>query len=211
MTLLAAEFGTGWIVLIVFVVLFVAAAVTYATNYRKVGPNEVLIVAGGTKQKVTEDDGTSVRVICGELWGTRGAVDGIAASPHYFDIAVPSGTTRSIRIDVERNAFAYIFAGDGRFADASEPRGVKTEPVGYPGRGSAGHAADRTLVLFDRGDEVRVTAGEHGIRFLLVSGEPLDEPVAWYGPIVMNTQAELRTAFEEYEKGTFLKHKGVFG
>jgi redox-sensitive bicupin YhaK (pirin superfamily) len=88
--------------------------------------------------------------------------------------------------------------------------GVLTEGVGQNGSTAPRRADDRTLVLFDSGDEIRVSAGDEGIRFLLVSGRPIREPVAWQGPIVMNTQAELRTAFEEYQKGTFLKHKGVF-
>ncbi len=183
--------------------------------------------------EVTEDDGTTARIICGNLWGKSGAVDGVAASPNYFDIEIPPRKTRSIKIDIDRNAFAYIIAGSGTFLDASEPRQVKTDPVfrsagdGSPENGnsesgtgegrssrmagnSGGTAENRTLVLFDRGDEIRVAAGEEGVRFLLVSGRPIREPVAWYGPIVMNTQKELETAFEEFKKGTFLKEKGVF-
>ena len=160
--------------------------------------------------EVTEDDGTSARIICGNLWGKNGAVDGVAASPNYFDISVPPRITKTIRIDVARNAFAYIFSGDGVFADASDPRGVQTEYTGVAGVEMSGNADNRTLVLFDRGDEIRVSTGDSGIRFLLVSGEPIEEPVAWYGPIVMNTQEELRIASEEYQNGTFLKHKGIF-
>ena len=160
--------------------------------------------------EVTEDDGTSARIICGKLWGKNGAVDGVAASPNYFDISVPPRITKTIKIDVARNAFAYIFSGDGVFADASDPRDVRTEYTGEAGIEMKGNADNRTLVLFDRGDEIRVSAGDSGIRFLLVSGEPIQEPVAWYGPIVMNTQEELRIASEEYQNGTFLKHKGIF-
>ena len=160
--------------------------------------------------EVTDNDGVSARIICGELWGAKGAVEGIAASPSYFDITVPPGKTKSIKIDVGRNAFAYIFAGDGAFAGSSEPREVKTDPLGAVPETNPERARDRTLVLFDGGDEIRVTAGERGVRFLLVSGEPIREPVAWYGPIVMNTQEEIRTAFEEYRNGTFLKHRGVY-
>ena len=162
----------------------------------------------------SDDDGTVARIICGELWGKKGAVDGIAASPSYFDIAIPAGRTKSIKIDVERNAFAYIIEGDGVFPSASQPVGVLTERVEENGEGpltrAAAHVADRTLVLFDAGDEIRVTAGDSGVRFLLVSGKPIQEPVAWRGPIVMNTQEELRTAFEELDNGEFLKEKGVF-
>ena len=166
--------------------------------------------SAGDVPVVKEDDGTTARIICGHLWGKNGAVDGVAASPNYFDISVPPGVTKSIKIDVTRNAFAYIFAGSGAFADSSEPRGVQTEYTGTIESGGDSVADNRTLVLFDSGDEISVRAGDEGIRFLLVSGEPIQEPVAWYGPIVMNTQEELRIATEEYQNGTFLKHKGVF-
>jgi len=116
---------------------------------------------------------------------------------------VPAEKRRSLPVATTRNAFAYVFEGTGRFANASEPQAVKTDVVG----GAEGQYADnRSLVVFDSGDEVTVQAGEQGIRFLLVSGRPLGEPVAWRGPIVMNTNEELRQAFEEYRNGTFLKH-----
>jgi hypothetical protein len=139
---------------------------------------------------VTDDDGTRARVICGNLWGTAGPVDGIAAEPNYFDISVPPGKRKTIPVATTRHAFAYIFDGSGTFGNASP----------------SGPVDDRSLVLFDSGDEVTVQAGEQGIRFLLVSGKPLGQPVAWYGPIVMNTQEELKEAFAEFQDGTFLKH-----
>ena len=159
--------------------------------------------------EVTDDDGTKVRVICGDFWGKRGPVDGIAADPIYLDVSVPPGKRRSLPVESSRHAFAYVFAGSGKFADASDPRPVKTDRVG-DGSGSAGAAGEpagnRSLVLFDSGDEVTVQAGDEGIRFLLVSGRPIEEPVAWYGPIVMNTPEELQRAFDEFRAGTFLKH-----
>ena len=104
------------------------------------------------------------------------------------------------------HAFAYIFAGSGKFCNASAPLAVPTENVGWWADTTPPPDADnRSLVLFDQGDELTVQAGEEGIRFLLVSGQPLEEPVAWYGPIVMNTQDQLRQAFTELEQGTFLK------
>ncbi len=158
--------------------------------------------------EVTDDDGTRVRVVCGSFWGKKGPVDGIAAEPIYVDVSVPPGKTRSLPVETTRHAFAYVFAGSGTFANASGPQPVKTEGVGTVETPSAPQevADNRSLVLFDRGDEVVVRAGEQGIRFLLVSGKPIEEPVAWYGPIVMNTQEELRQAFAEYQNGTFLKH-----
>ncbi len=153
---------------------------------------------------LTDDDGTRVRVVCGSFWGRTGPVDGIAAEPTYLDVSVPPGLRKVLPVETTRHAFAYVFAGSGKFSNASGPQAVTTEFVGDPG--SAAIVADnRSLILFDRGDEVTVQAGEGGIRFLLISGKPLEEPVAWRGPIVMNTQAELRTAFEELEAGTFLK------
>jgi quercetin 2,3-dioxygenase len=159
--------------------------------------------------EITEDDGTRVRVVCGGFWGARGPVDGVAAEPIYLDVSVPPGKTRSLPVETTRHAFAYVFAGAGKFRDASEPQAVRTERVGATDDEPAAYAGDRSLILFDRGDEVTVTAGESGVRFLLVSGKPLQEPVAWRGPIVMNTQAQLKEAFDELEQGTFLKSGGV--
>jgi redox-sensitive bicupin YhaK (pirin superfamily) len=156
--------------------------------------------------EITDDDGTAVRVICGELWGVRGPVDGIAADPHYLDVWVPPGLKKSIPVETSRHAFAYVFAGAGRFCNASGPLTVPTEGYGWAETSLSKEAENRSLVLFDRGDEVTVQAGEQGVRFLLVSGKPLQEPVAWYGPIVMNTREELQQAFAEYQNGTFLKH-----
>ena len=157
---------------------------------------------------ITDDDGTHVRVICGEFWGKRGPVDGIAAEPQYLDVSVPPNRRRTLPVEVTRHAFAYVFAGSGTFRDASGPRPVLTDDTGsLDDNASYNDARDRSLVLFDRGDHVTVTAGEHGIRFLLVSGKPLEEPVAWHGPIVMNTEAELRDAFRQLRDGTFIQQR----
>jgi len=155
--------------------------------------------------EVTEDDGTRARVICGEFWGQKGPVEGVAADPRYVDISVPPGKRKRIKVETTRNAFAYVFAGAGTFRDASEPHAVLTESAVDPNAAPVYDAKNHSLVLFDRGDEVVVQAGPEGIRFLLVSGEPLEEPVAWYGPIVMNTEAELRQAMNELQDGTFIR------
>jgi redox-sensitive bicupin YhaK (pirin superfamily) len=153
--------------------------------------------------EVTDDDGTRARVVCGELWGARGPVVGVAADPNYIDISVPPGRTKTLPVETSRHAFVYVFAGSGRFDNASEPRPVTTE---FVGREPAGVVAEnRSLILFDSGDEVTVHAGDQGIRFLLVTGKPIGEPVAWRGPIVMNSQQELEEAYEELRDGTFLK------
>jgi redox-sensitive bicupin YhaK (pirin superfamily) len=157
--------------------------------------------------EVTDDDGTHVRVICGEFWGKAGPVDGIAADPRYLDVWVPPGTRKTLPVETSRHAFAYVFDGAGSFRDASDPREVRTDQVGEPVASATQEeeVANRSLVLFDRGDEVTVQAGEQGVRFLLVSGKPIEEPVAWHGPIVMNTQEELRQAYAELREGTFIK------
>ena len=155
--------------------------------------------------EIADDDGTKVRIVCGDFWGKRGPVDGIASDPLYLDVWVPPGKKKSIPVESSRNVFAYIFAGSGTFRDASQPFGVLTEKEDTQTlvRETTGN---RSLVLFDSGDEITVQAGDEGIRFLLVSGKPIREPVAWYGPIVMNTQAELRQALTELNDGTFIKH-----
>jgi redox-sensitive bicupin YhaK (pirin superfamily) len=156
---------------------------------------------------VTDDDGTRARVVCGTLWGERGPVDEVAIDPVYLDVEVPAGKRKTIPVETTRNAFAYVFGGAGMFCTGSAPLAGPPEPAGWADAAPPAHAANRSLVLFDRGDELTVDAGDEGIRFLLVSGRPLAEPVAWYGPIVMNTQAELRQAFEELQQGTFLDPK----
>jgi hypothetical protein len=156
--------------------------------------------------EVIDDDGTRARVVCGSFWGKQGPVDGIAADPVYLDVSVPPGQRKVLPVETDRHAFAYVFAGGGTFRDASEPRAVATDIVGgAPAAEPPRIAGNRSLLLFGRGDEIVVQAGEEGIRFLLVSGQPLREPVAWQGPIVMNTQDELRQAFSELERGTFLR------
>jgi quercetin 2,3-dioxygenase len=160
-------------------------------------------VAAADVPEIVDDDGTRVRVICGTFWGKTGPVEGVAADPRYLDISVPPGQRKRLAVETSRHAFAYVFAGSGTFRDASEPRGVLTEQIGGPA--PVNETGNRSLVLFDTGDEVVVQAGGQGIRFLLVSGKPIEEPVAWYGPIVMNTQEELREAFAELRTGKFIK------
>ncbi len=164
-------------------------------------------VKGPDIPEVQDDDGTCVRVVCGNFWGKAGPVDGVAAEPVYLDVSVPPGKSKSLPVETSRHAFAYVFGGNGKFCNASGPLAVPTEPVSWADTHPPTEADNRSLILFDRGDEVMVQAGEEGIRFLLISGKPLEEPVAWYGPIVMNTQQQLRQAFEELEQGTFLKNK----
>ena len=160
-------------------------------------------VAAKDIPEIVDDDGTRVRVVCGDFWGRRGPVEGIAADPSYLDVSVPPGLRKTLPVDTHRQAFAYIFAGSGTFRGASDPFGVLTEKA--DDSVVREQTGNRSLVVFDTGDEVTVQAGPEGIRFLLVSGKPLREPVAWYGPIVMNTQTELRQALQELQDGTFIR------
>jgi quercetin 2,3-dioxygenase len=157
--------------------------------------------------EITDDDGTHVRVVAGSFWGKKGPVEGVAADPVYLDVSVAPGKRKTLPVETVRHAFAYVFGGGGKFCNASGPLAVPTESVQWLDTNPPVEADNRSLILFDRGDEVTVQAGEEGIRFLLVSGKPLEEPVAWYGPIVMNTQKELQEAFTELREGTFLKDR----
>ncbi len=168
-----------------------------APRYQDIGAADIPVV--------TDDDGTRVRVITGDFWGKRGPVDGIAADPQYLDVSVPPGVKKTFRIDTYRRAFAYVFEGAAAFADASPPSGVLLEKEIA---GQEVHmrdlSGDRTLIRFGTGDEITLQAGDAGVRFLLISGAPIEEPVAWHGPIVMNTQEELQQAFAELRNGTFI-------
>jgi quercetin 2,3-dioxygenase len=168
-----------------------------APRYQDVTANDI--------PDVVDDDGTRVRVIVGDFWGKKGPVEGVAADPQYIDVSVPPGRRKRLAVETSRHAFAYVFAGSGTFRDASQPRGILTEAVDGTDAVTRDRTGNRSLVLFDSGDEVVVQAGDEGVRFLLVSGKPIEEPVAWYGPIVMNTKTELQQALTELRNGTFIK------
>ena len=163
-------------------------------------------VNSGEIPEIFEDDGTRVKVIVGSFWGKTGPVDGIAADPQYLDIYVPPGVKKTFPVDTYRKTFAYIFDGSGAFDSASIPTGVLLEKeIRGEELNIRDMSGNRTLVSFDTGDFVSVQAGENGIRFLLISGKPIQEPVAWHGPVVMNTREELIQAFDELKNGTFIK------
>ncbi|NIY71092.1 pirin family protein [Marivivens donghaensis] len=169
-----------------------------APRYQDVKSNDIPVII--------DDDGTKVKVIVGEFWGKKGPVDGIAADPQYLDISIPAGVKKRFKIDTYRRAFAYVFAGSGAFVDASAPEGVLLEKeVMGEEVNIRDMSGNRTLVRFGTGDEIVVQAGEEGVRFLLISGAPIEEPVAWHGPIVMNTQDEIRSAIKELRNGTFIR------
>ncbi len=162
-------------------------------------------IAASDIPEVVDEDGATIRVICGQFRDCRGPVEGVAANPAYLDVSVPPGKAKRLAVESFRNAFAYVFAGSGDFADP-DPHSEPPQGTGTMNR-SGSPARNRSLVLFDRGDEVAVQAGPEGVRFLLVSGMPLREPVAWHGPIVMNTEEQLRQALEELRAGTFVRHR----
>jgi redox-sensitive bicupin YhaK (pirin superfamily) len=167
-------------------------------RYQDVGAKEI--------PEIIDDDGTQVRIITGSFWGQTGPVDGIAADPLYLDVFVPAGRRKALKVDTYRNTFAYIFEGSGKFADASDPQGVllEKEVLGQE-LNIRDLSGNRTLVRFGTGDEIVVRAGTEGMRFLLVAGSPIREPVAWHGPIVMNTQEELHQAFTDLRNNQFIK------
>ncbi len=178
-----------------------AAEKMTSPRYQDIGSAEI--------PTVVEDDGTTARVITGSFWGATGPVTGIATDPRYLDITIPPHTSRSLPVETEYHAFAYVFEGSGTFRGASAPIPAPTEYMSESGITepiTAHPVENRNLVLFDRGDEIRVETNDEQLRFLLVSGRPLREPVAWHGPIVMNTEEELVQAFSEYRDGTFLRH-----
>jgi redox-sensitive bicupin YhaK (pirin superfamily) len=168
-------------------------------RYQDIGGSEIPVEI--------DDDGTIVKVIIGSFWGKKGPVDGIAANPMLLDVTVPAGKKKVLPVDTRANALAYVFSGSGTFRDASTPVGIKVEKE-YRGQelNIRDMTGNRTLVRFGSGDEITIQAGDEGIRFLLMTGCPIQEPVAWHGPIVMNTQEELRQAFRELQTGKFIKH-----
>ena len=155
---------------------------------------------------VIDDDGTKARIISGSFMGARGPVEGIEADLVYVDISIPPGKQKILPVALTHHAFAYVFTGSGEFHNASTPQAVPTEDLQTEEIRYSTATENRSLILFDRGDSVAVQAGEEGMRFLLVSGRPLQEPVAWHGPIVMNTQEELMQAVDDLQNGTFIRN-----
>jgi len=137
------------------------------------------------------ENGTEAKIICGTLNGAKGPVENIVTDPEYLDMTVPSGSVYTHPVRTGHTVFAYVIDGEARFSEEA---------------GSSPSEAE-SLVLFAEGNQVVVTTNDSPVRFLLVSGKPIGEPIAWAGPIVMNTQGELKTAFEEYHSGTFTKHR----
>jgi hypothetical protein len=167
-------------------------------RYRDVKSNQI--------PEVKTDKGTRIKVVCGEINKVKGPVQDIVTDPEYLDISVPPQSTFKHHVKKGHTCFAYVVDGAGSFDQSQDPYAYEKMGTNYFDFTRNRLLDNETLILFDDGDEVVVTTIDKPVRFLLLSGKPIKEPVAWYGPIVMNTQEELRIAFEEYENGTFLKH-----
>jgi len=151
--------------------------------------------------------GVRTRVLCGKVNGTRGPVQDVVIEPEYLDVTIPPGGRFTHPTPPGHTVFAYLFEGRALFCDQKNPYSYEAEGAGYFDLQRGPWVESEHLVLLSDGDHLTVSTEEQAARFLLVSGKPLREPVAWYGPIVMNTQEELRVAFEEYQQGTFIKKK----
>jgi redox-sensitive bicupin YhaK (pirin superfamily) len=166
---------------------------------------------GITKEEIPEvrpGKGIRVRIISGTVGTTTGPVTGIVTMPEYLDVSLEPAATFSHRVEEARNAFAYIIYGGGYFEEARDPFGYPVVGSGYFDMDRGPLLLPESVVLFGSGDQIRVEAGEEGLRFLFASAVPIGEPVAWYGPIVMNTDEELRKAFYELREGTFIRFRG---
>ena len=166
-------------------------------RYQDVKSNQIPIV--------TLEGGVSVRVICGEVAGVRGPVQNVVIDPQYLDISVPAKTRFTFPTPPGYTVFAYVIDGKATFCDEQDPFAYDREGSNYFDTQHDRWLGDRTLIVFEDGEQIPVTTEDFPVRFLLISGRPIREPVAWYGPIVMNTEQELRQAFEELEQGTFIK------
>lgn len=156
--------------------------------------------------EITLKSGAKVKIISGKVDGTKGPVQDIVTDPEYLDVTVPAGATFAHPVRRARNAFAYVIEGEGYFDQGRDAYGHEVVGTNYFDLKRSCLCGNETIIHYGDGDEVSVTPDKSGVRFLLASGKPIGEPVAWYGPIVMNTQEELKIAFEEYQKGTFIKH-----
>jgi quercetin 2,3-dioxygenase len=163
-------------------------------------------VTARTIPEVRLENGARMRIISGSVKGTTGPVQDIVIDPEYLDIALPPHTEFVHPIRKGYTALAYVIDGRGYFCKEKDPFSYEVEGINYFDMQRDPFLANETLVLFDDGDQVAVSTDTQLVRFLLISGKPLREPVAWYGPIVMNTREELRIAFDEYRAGTFIKH-----
>ncbi|HET6418718.1 MAG TPA: pirin family protein [Geobacteraceae bacterium] len=164
-------------------------------------------ITAGQIPEITVSGNVKVKIICGEVGGVKGPVQDVVVDPEYLDVAIPAKATFSHKINRGYTAFAYVIEGMGYFDPERNAYSHEVIGANYFDFKRECACTVEDLVLYGDGDEIVISTQEIPVRFLLVSGKPIGEPVAWYGPIVMNTQEELRVAFEEFEKGTFIKHK----
>ena len=155
--------------------------------------------------EVLLENGTKIKIVCGNVGNKQGPVHDIIIDPEYLDVTVPPKTEFSHPTKRDHTVFAYVIDGKGCFCGEKNPFAYEREGVNYFDLQADPMIGNNTLVLFGPGDQVAMSTENDPVRFLLISGKPIGEPVAWYGPIVMNTQEELRVAFEEYSNGTFIK------
>lgn len=164
-------------------------------------------VKSGQIPEVALINGVRIKIICGRINETEGPVKDIVIDPQYLDITVPPGAEFTHRTKIDHNVFAYVIEGRGYFCKERNPFTYEMVGENYFDLQRNPFVSNGTVVLFDKGDEITVITEDKPVRFLLISGKPIGEPVAWYGPIVMNTQEELRTSFDEYRNGTFIKYR----
>ncbi|RJR16420.1 MAG: pirin family protein [Nitrospiraceae bacterium] len=157
--------------------------------------------------EVNLNDGIRIKIISGRIGKTEGPVKDIIIDPQYIDVSIPPGTTYIHPTNKDHNVFAYVIDGMGYFCKEKNPFTYEMVGENYFDLERDSYVSNRSIVLFDKGDAITVITEGSPVRFLLISGKPIGEPVAWYGPIVMNTQDELRTAFDEYRNGTFIRHR----
>ena len=165
-------------------------------------------IASSEIPEVRDAGGAAIKVIAGSVGGVVGPVRDVVISPEYLDVNLPPGKSFTHPTPRGHTAFAYVIGGKGAFCQKNDPYSYEEEGENYFDMERSRLLGDRHLVLFGDGDRVSVTAEAEPVHFLLISGKPIGEPIAWSGPIVMNTQEELRTAFEELERNTFIKHRG---
>jgi quercetin 2,3-dioxygenase len=156
---------------------------------------------------VTTGGGATLRIICGEVDGTKGPVQDVVTDPEYLDVTIPPKSEFTHATRPGYTVLAYVIDGKACFCQQKNPFAYEVEGVNYFDTPSDPLVPNATLVLFDDGERIVVSTEDEPVRFLLMAGKPIREPVAWYGPIVMNTREELQVAFEEYSNGTFIKHK----
>jgi hypothetical protein len=169
-------------------------------RYREVKSSEIPLVK--------LENGAEIRLVSGTVNGVRGPVRDVVIEPEYLDVSLPANSSYTHPTQPGHTVFAYVFEGKARFCQEQDAFDYDAEGENYFDLQRDPYLGNHSLVVFGDGDEVRVTTAAEGVRFLLISGKPLREPVAWYGPIVMNTEEELRVAFREYQDGTFIKKKG---